>query len=225
MTLIENSLVLQSPDRRGRYPAPMATAAPPRDETTRQRLIDTTLELITEIGVDNVRVKDVLARSGLSNGSLYWFFKNRRSLIDAALAERFVQRIRAETEASAEAVRRSGANPSLGAFIQPLVSPFAQDLAAVRAERIAVLAGALADPSLADGVAAMQRDLLTRIADVIRMQQAAGMFRTDLEPEAVALLVQVVAVGLASLDLDPDTDRMATLWSQIAPVVLAAFRL
>ena len=129
-----------------------------------------------------------------------------------------------QTEVAAEAVKASGADPALGAFIQPLTNPFDDDLASARAERIAVLAGALADPALANGVAEMQRDLLERMNDVLRLQQERGFLRTDINPEAVALLVQVVAVGLASLDLDPDIERMSALWSEVAPIVLAAFR-
>lgn len=202
----------------------MAMGHEVRDAGTRQRLVDVTVELIAEVGVDEVRLKDVLDRSGLSNGSLYWFFKNRRSLIDAALAERFVRRIRAEAEAAGKGVRSAATTPEAGRFIQPLLHPFSGDLAEARAERIAVLAGALADPALAGDVAAMQRDLIDRMSEVVRFQQHEGYVRGDIEAEAMAVFIQVVAVGLASLDVDSDTHRMGELWEQIAPLVLSVFR-
>lgn len=194
------------------------------DESTRQRFIDTTIELIDEVGVDRVRLHEVLSRSGLSNGSLYWFFKNRRSLIDAALAERYVRRLRAGT---ADARRHLDERSSVGRledFIAPLVTPFVGDLADVRSERIAVLAGALADPRLAERVLEMQNGLLDEVATVIEAQQASGFLRDDVDATAIAQFIQVIAVGLASLDLHPDRELVAARWAQIATVVLAAFQ-
>lgn len=166
----------------------------------------------------------MLERSGLSNGSLYWFFKNRRSLIDAALAERYVHRLRSATREARRHLDDQSSAERIEEFLAPLIQPFTDELATVRAERIAVLAGALADPALAGRVAEMQQELLDDYASVIHSQQQAGFLRDDVDAEAIAQLIQVVAVGLASLDLVTDHEATAARWSSVAAVIIDAFR-
>jgi AcrR family transcriptional regulator len=195
----------------------------PHDDGTRQRFIETTLELIDEVGVDGVRLKDVLDRSGQSNGSLYWFFKNRRSLIDAALAERYIRRMRGNADAALTAVSEGQAG-QLAPFLGPLLRPFTDELADVRADRIAILAGALADPRLAEQVRNLQRDFRKQVHDILVRQQDNGAVRDDIAPESIALLIQVVAVGLASLDLEPDTTALEPMWAEISGALVDFFR-
>ena len=176
-----------------------------REHTTgvRERLLDVTIELINEFGVDGVRLRDVMDRSGITNGSLYWEFTNRRALIDAALAERYVRRLAERTEEAFARVDTSetGIGSLLGPIIDAFADPAESDLRAVRADRVTVLAAALSDERLAGQVGQAQAEQITRLTELVADLQGRGRITTDVSARSVALLVQVVSVGLPALDL------------------------
>lgn len=169
----------------------------------RERLLDVTIELINEFGVDGVRLRDVMDRSGITNGSLYWEFTNRRALIDAALAERYVRRLAERTEEAFARVDTSetGIGSLLGPIIDAFADPAESDLRAVRADRVTVLAAALSDERLAGQVGQAQAEQITRLTELVADLQGRGRITTDVSARSVALLVQVVSVGLPALDL------------------------
>lgn len=77
------------------------------DSAIRLRLIHSTLFMIDRDGIVGARLKDIVEHADMTTGSLYWFFKNRRALINAALAERFVRKMRAITDLVSEAFSHS----------------------------------------------------------------------------------------------------------------------
>ena len=169
----------------------------------RERLLDVTIELIDEFGVDGVRLRDVMDRSGVTNGSLYWEFTNRRALIDAALAERYVRRLAERTEEAFARVDTT--EKGIGSMLAPIIDAFAEsaesDLRAARADRVTVLAAALSDERLAQQVGQAQAEQITRLTELVADLQGRGRITTDVSARSVALLVQVVSVGLSALDL------------------------
>jgi len=169
----------------------------------RERLLDVTIELIDEFGVDGVRLRDVMDRSGVTNGSLYWEFTNRRALIDAALAERYVRRLAERTEEAFARVDTT--EKGIGSMLAPMIDAFAEsagsDLRAARADRVTVLAAALGDERLAQQVGQAQAEQITRLTELVADLQGRGRITTDVSARSVALLVQVVSVGLSALDL------------------------
>jgi len=162
-----------------------------------------TIELIDEFGVDGVRLRDVMDRSGVTNGSLYWEFTNRRALIDAALAERYVRRLAERTEEAFARVDTT--EKGIGSMLAPMIDAFAEsagsDLRAARADRVTVLAAALGDERLAQQVGQAQAEQITRLTELVADLQGRGRITTDVSARSVALLVQVVSVGLSALDL------------------------
>jgi AcrR family transcriptional regulator len=63
--------------------------AKPQDpkEARRQEILDAALAAFSEKGFDKTSMDDVVRASGLSKGTLYWYFDNKQSLF-AALVER-----------------------------------------------------------------------------------------------------------------------------------------
>ena len=59
-----------------------AKKAPPLD---REAWIRTALEALAEHGADSLRIEVLARRCGVTKGSFYWHFKDRRDLIDALL--------------------------------------------------------------------------------------------------------------------------------------------
>jgi len=178
-------------------------------DSVRERLVNVTIDLIDESGVDGVRLRDVMERSGVTNGSLYWEFTNRQALIDAALAERYVRRLAAVTEIALDHVE-TGSDFDGTTLIEPILRAFdpdVEDRSTLRAERVTVLAAALRDERLGEEVGRVQQTQIERLTTVITGLQEQGRLTSDVPARSIALLVQVVVIGLAGLDLPgPDVD-------------------
>ena len=107
------------------------------DSAIRLRLIDSTLFMIDRDGIDGARLRDIVEHAGMTTGSLYWFFKNRRALINAALAERFVRKMRNLTDLVADAfiLNADSSDPFL-ILNEITVQPDLPDRINARAERV-----------------------------------------------------------------------------------------
>lgn len=53
----------------------------------RQRILDTALELLNEVGIDALSTRAIAQRLGVQQPALYWHFKNKRALLDAMNGE------------------------------------------------------------------------------------------------------------------------------------------
>ncbi len=197
-------------------------ATTPRDHASRQALLDATLDLIDEVGVDKVRVAAVVERAGLTTGSLYWFFKNREALINSALAERYIRKMREMFDETTARARAGAVVPSEAAFgVADLTE---EGRAEARAERIRVLAAAIDNPDLTLRVAELQRELIGQLADLIRVGQEHGVIRSDVDPHATAVMVHATTVGLAIVDLAPDLMPKQSDWIALNTIVVNALR-
>ena len=195
------------------------------DSAIRLRLIDSTLFMIDRDGVDGARLKDIVEHADMTTGSLYWFFKNRRALINAALAERYVRKMRTLTNLVTEAFSHSAdVNDPLLIMNEITVQPNLPDRVDARAERVQVLAAALEDPVLAKHVADIQRQLLKQISDIVKEAQIQKFIRPDVDPYAVAVMLQSTAIGLASVDLAKDLMPNLTAWNDLMNIVVLALR-
>lgn len=183
------------------------------DPSTRQRLIDATLNVIDELGVDAVKVTDIAERAETTTGSLYWFFKNRQALINAALAEQYVASMRSlltSMEGSAT-------------FLQNFkVDPLEPSRVAARRRQIRVLADALESPDLALEVASIQRELLERGARYVERMRGSQSTSTDVDPYSIALYVEAMYIGFAVIDLAPDLVPDPDKWRRVNEIVLRA---
>ena len=195
------------------------------DSAIRLRLIDSTLFMIDRDGVDGARLKDIVEHADMTTGSLYWFFKNRRALINAALAERYVRKMRTLTNLVTEAFSHGAdVNDPLLIMSEITVQPNLPDRVDARAERVQVLAAALEDPVLAKHVADIQRQLLKQISDIVKEAQIQKFIRSDVDPYAVAVMLQSTAIGLASIDLAKDLMPDLTAWNDLMNIVVLALR-
>ena len=161
----------------------------------------------------------------MTTGSLYWFFKNRRALINAALAERYVRKMRTLTNLVTEAFSHGAdVNDPLLIMSEITVQPNLPDRVDSRAERVQVLAAALEDPVLAKHVADIQRQLLKQISEIVKEAQIQKFIRSDVDPYAVAVMLQSTAIGLASVDLAKDLMPDLKAWNDLMNIVVLALR-
>ena len=78
-----------------------------RSKTTRGKVLDAATELVMELGHENVVMKDLVARSGISNGSIFHHFGSK----DGVLEEIFVRERRAYLGHVAECILSHEGDP------------------------------------------------------------------------------------------------------------------
>lgn len=196
------------------------TTAP--DPSTRQRLIDATLEVIAEHGVEAVKVVDIAERADTTTGSLYWFFKSRRGLVNAALAEQFAKQMRVVIDVIA-AVMDQG-DITIDMIFHQRFDVSDPKLVTTRRQRIDVLAAALSDPELRTEVAAIQREVIRAATKVVEDAQARGFARTDIDAYSYALYIQSMTVGFAIADLAPDMMPDLEKWWGVSRLIVEAIK-
>jgi TetR/AcrR family transcriptional regulator, cholesterol catabolism regulator len=62
-------------------------------EDRKNEILDAALEVFGELGLQEASVDDVVERSGLSKGTLYWYFKSKDRLIGALMKRFFAQEL------------------------------------------------------------------------------------------------------------------------------------
>ena len=156
----------------------MATA---KAEETRQRILDSALELFREKGFDETTMRDVAAAAGMATGAAYYYFRSKeelvmalyvrsaeekRSFLPAAIGKNkdLKKRLRSIVDANFEqfgdhrrlfrALARIGMDPS-----HPL-SPFAKETLPMRDEGIAYFRDALQGTKVPKDVAEILPRLL-----------------------------------------------------------------
>lgn len=163
----------EPPRRRGRPPS-----------GGREAILDAALAVLREQGIAKLTSREVAARAGVSDASVYYHFGDRAGLLQAVFAQ--------------------GMKPLL--FMSGLDLERLEPAAVIRAALAAlerffddvlpVLHAAQADPELRAALAAFveANDLgphkgVKLLSSYLRAQQSAGRVRRDADPEAIALLV------------------------------------
>jgi AcrR family transcriptional regulator len=62
-------------------------------EDRKNEILDAALEVFSELGLADASVDDVVRRSGLSKGTLYWYFKSKDRLVGALMKRFFAQEL------------------------------------------------------------------------------------------------------------------------------------
>jgi AcrR family transcriptional regulator len=172
----------EPPKRRGRPPS-----------GGREAIVDAALAILREQGIANLTSREVAARAGVSDASVYYHFGDRAGLL--------------------QAVFQQGMKPLL--FMTGLdvarLEPIAVIRAAVAAleqffdDVLPVLHAAQADPELRSALAAFveANDLgphkgVNLLGSYLRAQQEEGRVRADADADAIALLIIDTAFARAA---------------------------
>ncbi|MDI6103686.1 TetR/AcrR family transcriptional regulator [Actinoplanes sp. NEAU-A12] len=171
---------------------------------TREALIEATKHLLAEDGYGSTSPRDILARSGAGQGSLYHHFRGKSDLAAAALHE-----VSAEMRTAVDDRLDAAADPVV-AVLDWLQAP--RD--ALRGCRLGRLAAepAIGEAVIAAPIAAYFHHVQGRLAARLGEAAAAGRLTDGMDPgEVAASLVAVVQGGyvLARATDDPAAMRRA----------------
>ncbi len=85
-----------------------------------ERMLDVCAELLAEVGYEAVTTKEIAARAGVSIGSLYQFFPDKRSLVRALVGRwlvQYVERIDAALAVGSVARWSDAVDPVIDAYV------------------------------------------------------------------------------------------------------------
>ena len=190
---------------------------------SRSQLIDATLRVILEQGIDAVRIDDIVSEVGVTKGSLYWHFEDREALIKGALVEHLA-RLNAQTVAGiSSAIASAETKDDYLAQIAPfLVDPYEPHQVRERWQRLMVMAETRRD----DDLAAMMRDVqaksLAVFVELMVQAQDNGILRQDVDPTAVATALSALNFGSNIIDVLGDHGPTPEAWWNLMTFFIGA---
>jgi len=181
-----------------------------RREARREQVLEAARACLQEHGLEAVSMEMIIARSGLSTGAVYGYFKGKDEIISAAVTEGT-----ARLGEQLVPILRNPEPPPLPELAGQLlraIEDFGQPERGI--DRLLVsLHGwshSQSDPELKAATRAGYRRLRELIADAVRRSQAAGTTGAGADPEAAAELLMSVCLGfVAQRALAGDADVRA----------------
>jgi AcrR family transcriptional regulator len=186
----------------------------PSSQARRKELVQIAYRLIAEKGLEGLRTRDVAEAAGIDTGTLHYHFPSKEALEQAVvehLSEDFSANRIAAGKAPANALeelRNEIFDVALRVRQTPDQLLVMMDLT-VRASR---------DPVVAEILRRMSEGWTWSISRMLKSGIEQGLFRADLDPEAVAPLLRAQLTGLGTLGLaQPERVEAAAagLYSQL----------
>lgn len=207
-------------------PTSAPTDRPTPMHPTRARLLDTTVELLDSVPVDQVTSAMVLERSGVSHGSLYHHYADFPDLVQHAVCHRFVRTVARDVEQLGEVLlAATDAADFRARMVSAVVETHRAGRRPNRLERIQAIAASVGRPRFEAALAAEQQAVTDRLRDVVVTAQHRGWARPDVDAGVLAVLFQALTLGrtvddVAARPVDPDA-WTATLVQIVEFIALA----
>jgi AcrR family transcriptional regulator len=185
-------------------------------DVRRSQLLEAAYQVCAEKGYHNSRIEDVVARAGLSKGSLYHHFASKEHLFVAVL-EKMIDHVREQFE-RALAADTSPAETIVAVF-RNLIEHFRGQPLVVKNITELYLLG-MREPRFGEAIAQHYDVAIEKAAEIVRRGIALGEFSADLDPSATARALFTAGDGLflmhALLDEMDQGERAIETWLQIA---------
>jgi len=187
---------------------------------TRERLLEITVELIGEVGLEAVDIAEVLRRADVTTGALYHHFRDVPHLLEEAMARRFPMGVEESLTMIRQGLEAATTLEEYLAFMSTLteVSQAAENRPR-RMERAHYLALAFGSDSLHDVIAQQQAEITEELTTVLAAVQQRGWMRKELNPKAVAVFIQAYTLGRIIDDITDDPVDPAD-WNRLIVTVM-----
>lgn len=181
--------------RRGPF-GRQAKSAPQKIHPTRQKLIETALQLLEASSPADITADLILDASGVSKGSLYHHFEDLTDVIEAAMIVRFAVGVNESVKSLADIVSSAKSREELMQGLEAVArSAHVQERTRFRATRIQMISLATMNPRFAAKLAHEQERLTDALADIFRQGQNKGLMNREFDARAAAVLIQAFTLG------------------------------
>ena len=182
-----------------------------RREARREQILEAARACLQEHGLEAVSMEMIIARSGLSTGAVYGYFKGKDEIINAVVTDGTAAMGR-----QLAPILRDPEPPPVSQFIEQILrgaEDFGKDKPGGIDRLLISLHGwshSQSDPGLKMATRTAYRAQRELLADTVRRWQAAGTFDSGADPEEVAQLLSSIILGyVAQRALAGDTDLHA----------------
>ncbi len=171
----------------------MATRVHP----TKALLISTTVKLLDTKLPNEIAVDEILETSGISKGSLYHHFEDLSELLEVAQVERYAAWVDRSGEALVGMLTKVKTREDIVAGLK-MVTRFTQDTkySKTRFQRARAIAAAEHNPRFRKLLAEEQKRLTDALIDLINEARNKGLYASDFDAHAGAVLVQAYTLGM-----------------------------
>lgn len=164
--------------------------------STKRQLLECVIDMLETHGPNQLLIEDVLKRSGVSKGSLYYHFEDFPHLVETALVELY----RRDVDTASDHINQIRATASCADDLVAAISLINARIHApantrIRFQRALTIAMAGFSPRLAEAIEPVQKRFTDMLAQFIAEAQAAGWASRDYEPKAAAVLIQAYTFG------------------------------
>ena len=191
---------------------------------TRSLLIDATVKELVETGPGSLRVSTIAQEVGISEASVYHFFKNKLDLVESAQIEAYRRSYLEMVIPFSAAVDLSDSVEDFIRVVRKLYEMiFSVERHPIRAARIQVIGAAMASPRLRESLNLINREVHEELAEVIRRAQSRGWVNPDRDARAIAYWINAQTNGRVLIEMDPEWGDLSN-WNEIAvAAVLSIF--
>jgi AcrR family transcriptional regulator len=191
---------------------------------TRSQLIDATINALHDIGPSGLRVSKIALEVGISEASVYHFFKNKNDLIETSQIEAYRRSYLEMVIPFSAAVDLSDSAEDFIRVVRKLYEMiFSVERHPIRAARTQVIGAAMASPRLRESLNLINREVHEELAEVIRRAQSRGWVNPDRDARAIAYWINAQTNGRVLIEMDPDWGDLSN-WNEIAvAAVLSIF--
>ena len=170
-----------------------------RRAARREQILEAARACLQEHGLEAVSMEMIIARSGLSTGAVYGYFKGKDEIISAVVTEGTAAMGR-----QLAPVLKDPGPPPLPELMEQLlgtIAAFGQDKQDGIDRLLVALHGwshSQSDPGLRAATRAAYRGQRELLAGTVRRWQAAGTLGPGADPDGVAQLLQSIILGFAA---------------------------
>ncbi|OBA81617.1 TetR family transcriptional regulator [Mycobacterium sp. 1164966.3] len=183
-----------------------------KGEDRKQRILDVAQRLLTRNGWRNTTLAQIAGEAGVSPAGLLHHFESKEQLLHAVLDAR-------DRDDDAHADRKG----DLIAEIAQVADRFDRSPELVGTFTVLLVENILPEAPLHDRLLARQRDALGIVADGIRRGQAAGRYRTDIDPAVKAVEILAFINGMETTWLLDPSIPLAEVFKEYAETLARDF--
>ncbi len=170
-----------------------------RREARREQILEAARACLQDHGLEAVSMEMIIARSGLSTGAVYGYFKGKDDIINAVVTDGTAAMSRQLVP-----ILKDPEPPPLPQFAEQLlrtIADFGRDKPGGIDRLLVSLHGwshSQSDPGLKAATRTAYRSQRELFAETVRRWQAAGKFDPGADPSGVAELMQSVILGFVA---------------------------
>ena len=183
-----------------------------KGEDRKQRILDVAQRLLTRNGWRNTTLAQIAGEAGVTPAGLLHHFESKEQLLHAVLDAR-------DLDDDSHADRKG----DLIAEIAQVADRFSRSPELVGTFTVLLVENILPEAPLHDRLLARQRDAIGIVAEGIRRGQAAGRYRTDIDPAAKAVEILAFINGMETTWLLDPSIPLSEVFKEYAEMLSRDF--